>query len=150
LLLWSVIGRDRRAFFALALGALVALVTLYVFTPPFWPDPVGGLTRFLQSNLSRARTITIKTMFLGRIYETPNGSLPWYNTVVWLVIATPLGFLVLSLIGGARAVHKWKSEPLGLLFLLSGVSILVLRALPHTPGHDGTRQLSAAFGGMTV
>jgi len=25
----------------------------------------------------------LKTLFLGKIYETPPGSLPWFNTALW-------------------------------------------------------------------
>ena len=35
-------------------------------------------------------------------------------------------------------------------FLARAATILVLRALPHTPGHDGTRQLAAAFGPLAM
>ena len=70
-----------------------------VLIPPWWHNPVLGLDRFFQSNLSRATTTPLKTLFLGTIYETPTGSLPWYNTVVWTVLVTPVGFLTLGVAG---------------------------------------------------
>jgi 4-amino-4-deoxy-L-arabinose transferase-like glycosyltransferase len=150
LLAWSALHRSRRGLLAIIVGMAVALMVLYIITPPFWPDPIGGLRRFFASNLGRSRTIVIKTLFLGKTYETPSGSLPWYNTLVWLGIATPALFLVLELIGAGRALRRWRSEPLASLFLIGGVFLLALRALPHTPGHDGTRQIIAGFGMLAM
>ena len=44
-------------------------------------DPVNGVIRFLESNLSRGKTIRIQVEFLGTVYNTPRESLPWYNTL---------------------------------------------------------------------
>ena len=57
-------------------------MTLYVLTPSWWTAPVSGVLEFLRSNLTRANTHPIPTMFLGKIYLTPVESLPWYNTLV--------------------------------------------------------------------
>ncbi len=150
LLAWTALYRSRRGFLTLLVGGLVALVALYAVTPPFWTQPVHGLVRFFQSNLSRGETIRIKTLFLGTIYETPSGSLPWYNTLVWAVIASPVGFLILALVGVVRAVRKARVEPFGMLVVANGAFLLVLRALPHTPGHDGVRQILPAFGCLAL
>ncbi len=92
-LAWAAWYRDRRAFVVLLAGLAIAGVVLFALLPPWWSDPIGGVFRFLQSNLGRARTIPIKVEFLGTIYDTPKESLPWYNTIVWTVLVTPLGFL---------------------------------------------------------
>ncbi len=47
-LVWTALYRDRRAFWTLLCGGLIAGVTLYVFNPPWWPDPIGGVERFLH------------------------------------------------------------------------------------------------------
>ncbi len=145
-IVWTILYRDRRALFTLLVGAVVAVVLLYALNPPWWGDPLGGVVRFFHSNLNRASSIRIKTMFLGRIYETPNGSLPWYNTVVWTVFVTPIGFLALAVAGVLRSLRRWRAEPFGILAVGHWVFLLVLRALPHTPGHDGVRQFLPAFG----
>jgi hypothetical protein len=89
-------------------------------------------------------------MFLGRVILTPADSLPWYNTLVWTLFVTPIGFLGLALVGAGRAVRRMKSEPLAVLFALHWLFLLVLRSLPHTPGHDGERQFLAAFGCLAL
>ncbi len=148
---WTFLTRSRRGLFTLALGGAIAVVTLYLFNPPWWGDPVGGPIRFLQSNLSRARTIPINVQFLGTIYRTPIQSLPPYNTLVWTAIATPVGFLLLALIGSVRAIRdRASSDPLPILALAHWLMLLILRALPHTPGHDGVRQFLPAFGCLAL
>ncbi|GIW86181.1 MAG: hypothetical protein KatS3mg108_0505 [Isosphaeraceae bacterium] len=150
LAVWALVRRDGPALGWLLAAGLVAVPVFWAVNPPFWGEPVVGLVRFLQSNLSRSETIPIRTQFLGTIYETPTGSLPWYNTVVWVVMTTPVGFLILALGGGLAAVRQIRSEPVGLLLVLSAATLLVVRALPHTPGHDGVRQLAAALGPLAV
>lgn len=149
-LVWCVAYRDRRGLIVLATGGLVGLIGVILLIPPWWHDPILGLVRFFGSNLSRAETMRIQTMFLGTIYETPNGSLPWYNTLVWTVMVTPMGFLALGAIGVARAIREARRDAVGALFLAHWVFLMGLRAMPHTPGHDGVRQFLPAFGVLAL
>ncbi|HEV3122274.1 MAG TPA: glycosyltransferase family 39 protein [Isosphaeraceae bacterium] len=149
-LVWTAIYRDRRALLTLLVGGVVAAIVLYAFNPPWWPAPIAGIERFLHSNLSRDRTIRIPVLFLGEVIETPNGSLPWYNTLVWTVFVTPLGFLLLAIVGAARAVRHLQSRTFEVLAVLNWFFLLALRALPHTPGHDGERQFLPVFGCLAL
>jgi hypothetical protein len=107
---------------------------------------VVGLIRFLNSNLNRGRTIPIKIQFLGTIYDSPNESLPWYNTLAWLLLVTPVGFLAFASLGIGVALRNWQKERLGILLAGHWLFLMILRALPHTPGHDGVRQFLPVFG----
>jgi 4-amino-4-deoxy-L-arabinose transferase-like glycosyltransferase len=147
---WVLICRDRRGAVVLVTGLLLAFAVLLVLTPPWWHAPLSGVDRFFRSNLSRAKTTPLKTLFLGTIYETPNGSLPWYNTLVWTLMVTPLGFLGLASVGVTRAACRARDDPIGALFLAHWVFLMALRALPHTPGHDGVRQFLPAFGMLAL
>jgi hypothetical protein len=150
LLVWTGLMRDRRGALTLLLSGGIALIALYAFNPPWWNEPIAGMERFFQSNLSRAKTRPIKILFLGQIISTPDGSLPWYNTLVWTVMVTPVGFLLFAIVGAARALRRFRSEPFGMLAVSNWVFLLVLRALPHTPGHDGVRQFLPAFGCLSL
>jgi hypothetical protein len=130
----------------LLVGGLIAVMTLYAFNPSWWSDPIDGVRRFLVSNLTRSETIRIPVLFLGQVYMTPNQSLPWYNTLVWTLLVTPVGFLALALVGAGRAVRKFRSESFWVLAVAHWGLLLALRALPHAPGHDGVRQFLPAFG----
>lgn len=149
-LAWTALYRSRRGLLTLLAGGAIALVTLYALNPPWWTEPVAGVTRFIASNLRRDETIRIKTLFLGRVVSTPDGSLPWYNTLVWTAFVTPAGFLALALAGVVRAFRRARAEPFGLLAVGHWAFLLALRALPHTPGHDGVRQFLPAFGVLAL
>jgi 4-amino-4-deoxy-L-arabinose transferase-like glycosyltransferase len=149
-LAWSILYRDRRALVTLGTGLVVAGAVLVVQVPPWWHNPLVGWVRFFQSNLTRATTMPVKILFLGTTYDTPGGSLPWYNTVVWTVLVTPVGFLVLGSAGAIRAAVRVKSDRTGMLFLVHWAFLLALRALPHTPGHDGVRQFLPAIGMLAL
>jgi hypothetical protein len=81
---------------------------------------------------------------------TPNASLPWYNTLVWTLFVVPVGYLALALAGVYRALSRIRSEPFGVLVVGHWAFLLILRALPHTPGHDGVRQFLPAFGVLVL
>ena len=148
---WTLISQSRAGLRAVLVGGAVALVTLYAFNPPWWGEPIAGPIRFFESNLSRAKTIPIQTMFLGTVYRTPAESLPFYNTLVWTIFATPVGFLLLAILGSFRAVRdRASSDPLAVLAVVNWAFLLTLRALPHTPGHDGVRQFLPAFGCLAL
>ncbi len=149
-LCWVVLYRSRPGAKTLGLGLLLALVILLILIPPWWHNPLLGLDRFFQSNFTRAQTTPLKTLFLGRIYETPSGSLPWYNTTLWTLMVTPVGFLCLSMVGLWRAIAPARRDSIGMLFLGHWAFLMVLRALPHTPGHDGVRQFLPAFGFLAL
>jgi 4-amino-4-deoxy-L-arabinose transferase-like glycosyltransferase len=145
-LIWVAIYRDRRGLRALAAGILLALILLVLLIPTWWHNPLLGFDQFFQSNLTRATTTPLKTLFLGTIYETPTGSLPWFNTALWTLMVTPIGILVLGLIGIFRALERGRSDPAGVLVVTHWGFLMVLRALPHMPGHDAVRQFLPAFG----
>ena len=127
-----------------------ALVVIYLFNPAYWNDPIAGLERFFRSNLTRGKTIPISTMFLGQIYKTPVNSLPWYNTLVWTLFVTPVGFLALAIVGVVRTLRRRGRNGSALLVVCHWTLLMVLRALPHAPGHDGVRQFLPAFGCLAI
>jgi 4-amino-4-deoxy-L-arabinose transferase-like glycosyltransferase len=149
-LAWTAWRRDSLALRVLLIGLPLACLVLFLLNPPWWTEPTTGLLRFLRSNLTRGQTIPIPVQFLGTVYQTPNESLPWYNTLVWTALVTPVGFLVLAASGLLRAVIRRRKEPLSLLIALHWLLLIALRALPHTPGHDGVRLFLPAFGVLAM
>lgn len=161
---WAIWDRNGRAARILAVAGVVGVVTLWAAVPCWWNDPITGLGRFFRSNLTRARTVPIPVEFLGRVYDTPRESLPWYNTVAWTVLVTPVGFLLLALLGAARGAgdfaRRWwprrgaaatnPPDRIAVLALMHWGFLLLLRAMPHTPGHDGVRLFLPAFGMLAL
>jgi hypothetical protein len=149
-LIWAALRRDRRAFVTICVGLLVAAVVTFVLVPPWWTAPIDGVVRFLRSNATRGESIPIPVSFLHRVYDTPNESLPWYNTLLWTAIVTPLGFLGLAGAGLCAGLRDRGNEPVGLLLAVHWAFLIVLRALPHAPGHDGVRLFLPAFGVLAL
>jgi hypothetical protein len=149
-LAWAAWYRDRGAFATLLVGMAIAGLVTFALVPPWWSDPIGGVIRFLHSNTSRDQTIRIKVAFFGTVYDTPKDSLPWYNTIVWTGLVTPVGFLAFALLGLASAMARRRTEPIGLLIAGHWAFLMTLRALPHTPGHDGVRLFLPAFGMLAL
>jgi len=149
-LVWAALYRSRQGFKTLFFGLLVAFAALYALVPPWWTDPVTGVVWFFESNLTRGKTISIPIQFLNTIYITPKQSLPWYNTLVWTVLVTPVGFLLMASVGYWAALRNWQSEPIGLLIAGNWTFLVMLRAMPHTPGHDGVRLFLPAFGVLAL
>ena len=147
---WTILYRSRAGFRALALGAVIAPLVLFAMMPPWWSAPVAGVLRFLDSNLTRTETVLIPIQFLGTIYVTPTDSLPWYNTLVWTLFVTPVGILLLSALGLFTAIAKCRSVSIETLVVGHWVLLMVLRALPHVPGHDGVRLFLPAFGSLAL
>jgi hypothetical protein len=149
-LVWAAFHRSRRAFRTLLVGLLVASAVVYAMVPPWWTDPLDGVSRFLSSNLTRSVTFPLRIQFLHVVYETPRESLPWYNTLVWTVLVTPVGFLGMAGAGFWSAVRGWRREPIGPLIAGNWTFLMALRAMPHTPGHDGVRLFLPAFGVLAL
>ena len=109
-----------------------------------------GLFRFLDSNLNRGKTILIKVQFLGTIYDTPKESLPWYNTLVWTLFVTPVGFLMLAGWAFGRPFDTGETNRSAFCSPGHWLFLMLLRAMPHTPGHDGVRLFLPAFGVLAL
>jgi len=149
-LAWAVLYRSRQGLTTLCIGLLITMLVLWALMPPWWTQPLAGVIRFLESNLGRGETIRIKVLFLGTTYETPTQSLPWYNTLVWTLFVTPVGFLIMAGLGFWAALRYWRTESIELLIAGHWAFLMILRALPHTPGHDGVRLFLPAFGVLAL
>ncbi len=149
-LAWALVYQSRRALLSLAVALPIAGVVLFALMPPWWTTPLPGLVRFFDSNLGRGKSIPIQVLFLGTVYNTPRESLPFYNTMVWTVLVTPVGFLIAGMFGLFAAFRHPRRDRLGVLIAGHWVFLMVLRALPHTPGHDGVRLFLPAFGMLAL
>ena len=134
-LFWTVLYRERTGALTLAVGGLVAAATVYAVTPPWWPAPWEGLTEFFVSNLTRGETTPIAVQFLGTVYLTPNQSLPWYNTLVWTVAASPVGFLAWALVGSVRAARDRRRQ----IRVARGDFLALSPGPPRPAAHAGSR-----------
>jgi len=143
---WALIYRNRYAIGTVLLGLPVALLTFVGLNPPIWDAPLAGMQTFFNLNLGRAdqEGLNISTYFLGRMYNLDH-SLPWYNTLLWTGISVPLGILLLSLVGLCTSIKRFRADGYGMLLVLNWAVLMVVRALPGVPPHDGIRLFLPCF-----
>jgi hypothetical protein len=142
-LAWTLLYRDRAAAKTMAVGVPVALATFWLLNPPLWHDPIEGLWTFFRLNLDRSE-YNISILFLGRMYNL-DYPLPWYNTLFWTAVTVPLGTLLLMGTGLIAVFRHWRQDRAGLLLLANALVLLVVRALPGVPPHDGVRLFLPSF-----
>ena len=138
-----VLQKNAAALRRLGVILPVALLIFYIVNPPIWHDPLDGFREHFHRNLDRENTLNISTQFLGRTYNVSN-PLPWYNTLVWLAFATPLPTFALGVVGLWQCLAK--TTALSLSLVLHWATLMVIRALPGAPPHDGIRLFLPAFG----
>jgi 4-amino-4-deoxy-L-arabinose transferase-like glycosyltransferase len=150
-IVWAALYRDRPAARALAIALPCALPVFYLLNPPLWSEPLQGLLTFFRLNLHRAANpdLNVATQFLGQMYDLDR-TLPWYNTLFWTAVTVPLGILALALVGLVDAVRRFRTEPLAVLIVGHWAVLIVVRALPGVPPHDGVRLFLPAFAMLAV
>lgn len=144
-LYWSLWRRDLAVLRTVLLGSLIGLLVFIDLNPPVWFDPVRGLQRFWELNLSRAeRGLDIPAYFAGEIYTLQNPP-PWYHGWAWLILTVSPGVCLLGVWGLTRC---WKADSAaGTLSLAcwNGITLPIVRSFPGVPGHDAERLLLPGF-----
>jgi hypothetical protein len=139
----QVVQRNTAAVLRLLVIVPIALLIFYIVNPPLWYEPMEGLKDHFHRSLDRANTLNISTRFLGRTYNVTN-PLPWYNTLVWLLFVTPLPTLALGVVGLWHCLAR--PTAFSVTLMLHWMTLMVVRALPGAPPHDGIRLFLPAFG----
>ncbi len=145
-LAWALVYRDRAAGRTLAVGLPVAVLAFFVLNPPLWHDPLHGWVEFFDLNLHRAARLklNIPVRFLGESHHLGN-PLPWYNTLLWTAVTVPVGTLSLAVIGTVTVVWRCRAERMGILLAANWLVLVIVRALPMVPPHDGVRLFLPSF-----
>ncbi len=144
-ILWAILYRDRSAARALAVGVSIALAMFLLMNPPLWAQPVDGLTAFFRLNAGRVGMgLNLSTQFLGCMHNL-DYPLPWYNTLFWTAVTVPLGILAFAGLGSVAALRHPRDRSAGVLIILNWATLVVVRALPGVPVHDGVRLFLPSF-----
>ena len=135
-----------KQFLPYIVGGCTALIVFFLLNPPLWHRPISGLADFFHLNTHRGQ-FNVSILFWGRMYDLKN-SLPWYNTLVWVAITFPTLLLAMLPFGIFRMFPR-DGQPerirFSWLIVLNAIVLLVVRAVPGTPPHDGVRLFVAAF-----
>lgn len=154
--LWAILYRRWSFWRVIAWAAVLTPIMMVAVHPGWWTDPVSGLSTAIDIHRHRHETQVVPTYYWGTIWAH---ALPWHNTLVLTFCCTPPVWLILAAIGivgfligrGRDSVMGWAH--------CNWAAMIIVRALPIAPGHDGIRQflpafpflaLMAAFGTMSL
>ncbi len=125
-----------------ALTTVIAFGVFYALNPQCWGNVFEGIAAFFRLNLNRSLNISV--LYFGQMYDLDH-PLPWTNTLVWTAVTVPGGMLILFFVGLGTIVYDKEKRWPGLFLFLNFLTLLVIRALPGTPVHDGVRLFAPAF-----
>jgi hypothetical protein len=147
-LIWILCYRRWWDLVGLGFASLLALGIFVLVNPAIWHQPLTGIVEFWRRNLDRA-AYNVSILFLGQRYDLYH-PLPWYNTAVWILVALPTFILFCAAIGAFVQLRNSRHEPWGLLVVFHAACLLIVRATPWAPPHDGLRLFlpSVAFAGI--
>ena len=95
---------SRRAFEVLLVGMAIAAVVLFAPDAALVerPDRRGRADSSSRTSAAAQTHPHQGPVPRHRSTTRPKQSLPWYNTIVWTVLVTPVGFLVMGVLGLGR------------------------------------------------
>lgn len=137
--LYFISTKNWKAIWGFIPYGVIALVTMYIFWPFLWPDPIGRFIFVLQAMANAPADL--KILFMGTLhpaYELPRRYFP---TLLTFTLTEPTWFLFI--IGTFIALKKAFQEStdrarLGVIFLWFGFVISTL-VITNPPNSDGYR-----------
>lgn len=139
--------------FVLNYGLMIAvwMVTLYVFHPAAWANPIGWF--FETIGYLSKHPLQIKTLFEGKLYPIQN--VPRYFTVKWLLITVPLIFQIFFAVGIIWAFKKYRKfselqKAAFILILLQIFGLLSVAIIRGSSGYDDMRHFMFILPGMAT
>lgn len=116
-----------------------------LFSPILWENPIHNFIQNFKQMSSFPWDGSV--LFLGRFVKAD--SLPWYYSILWIIITTPLMYTTLFIIGCINTIYNFLNAPLAyyrkshifliilVSFLLPIISVIVSKSVLY----DGWRQL---------
>ena len=160
---WGVIDgfrlREKTGAIALKLGVYAVLTAAFtvMLWPFLWEAPLANF-QFALANMSKFRA-NIEVLFFGNRMMAMG--LPWYYIIGYVVITTPLLYLVLWVLGVVSILkdsvkrfsalwdnfEPWRTQ---LTFLVISVAPFALVILLNSTLYDGWRQLYFTYGAFLM
>ncbi len=143
--LYFLSTKNWKAIWGFIPYGITALVTMYIFWPFLWPDPIGRFIFVLQA-MSNAPA-DLKILFMGKLYpayELPRRYFPTLLTYTLTEPTWPL-FIAGTVIAIKKAIQESKDRArLGITFLWFGLVISAL-VITNPPNSDGYRHYLFMF-----
>jgi len=137
--LFFISTKNWKAIWGFIPYGISALLTMYIFWPFLWPDPIDRFIFVLQA-MSNAPA-DLKILFMGKLYpayELPRRYFPTLLTFTLTEPTWPL-FIMGTIISFKKAILESKDRArLGVIFLWFGFVISAL-VITNPPNSDGYR-----------
>jgi len=139
---WALAYQRPRAWKVLAWSILLTPAVMVAVHPGWWPNPWEGISTAIDVHRHRHETQMVPTYYWGVVWPH---ALPWHNTLVLTSCCTPPAWMILASIGLIGfAAGKGRDSIMGWA-VFNWTAMMIIRALPIAPGHDGIRQFLPAF-----
>jgi hypothetical protein len=117
-------------------------VSVYVFFPTFWHDPVEEF--FKAVAVMSRHPYEVTTFFMGETVHSLQT--PWYYIVVWMVIIIPLGWWFFFLAGttslAIEIITKRRTIPIQWMIMITWLLLPIITAIAlHSSTYDDGRHL---------
>lgn len=103
--LFGIIKKEKIDFKKLGLWILITVVCVVTFFPFLWHDPIGGMIRYLSTQISNANNGQL-TYFNWQITSSP----PWYYYLLIFPFRIPETVLVGFFIGLVFGIRSFKKQ----------------------------------------
>jgi hypothetical protein len=141
-LVWALVYGRWNVWRVLVFAAILTPITAYAVHPGWWRDPIAGINGAVDDHRHRHQTQVVPTYYWGEIHKH---DLPWHNTLVLTFCCTPPAWIALAAIGLLPFLAGLGRDSLMGWAVFNWAAMMIVRALPIAPGHDGIRQFLPAF-----
>ena len=89
----------------LSIFIILTFVLSYIFNPPIWITPIKIIIQQFQWAINSSVT---DILYLGKFYK--NTQTPWHYLIVWILVTTPILYLILFFFGILKILVNVKNE----------------------------------------
>lgn len=137
--LFFISTKNWKAIWGFIPYGVIALVTMYIFWPFLWPDPIGRFAFVLQAMANAPADL--KILFMGKLYPAYELPRRYFPTLLAFTLTEPTWplFIIGTVIALKKAFQESKDRArLAITFLWFGFVISAL-VITNPPNSDGYR-----------
>lgn len=133
---WAYVFHRRVMLHNVMAMLFVGPVVMILLWPWLWHETIPHFLQYLLWNFSHSQ---LGLFYLGDIYNSSTGPVPWHYPFRLLFFTTPLVVLILAAIGLARLAGSPAKHSHDTLIIWAVLLPCLLMALPTSPNYDGVR-----------
>ena len=79
----------------LILSLITTIISIYIFSPYLWFDPINNIFNFLF--MLKSNIPDVQNLYFGEYYLSKNT--PWHYNIIWIIITIPAVVTFFSILG---------------------------------------------------